>query len=434
MAVDNSTGFSVGTSKPTRFFGSFFNIEMLFTSLVYIYNIDNFLIFNTMVYHITRFAVIASCLFFCLSLGAQQIGSTTVTFIDSSRNNRPISTDIYYPATTAGVNAQIAPGVFPVLVLGHGFVMTTAAYQNYRDALVPEGYILALPNTEGSFGPSHADFGLDLRFIVSRLQSHGTGTAIQPVHVATTSAIMGHSMGGGSAFLASQNNVGITTLVTFAAANTNPSSVAAATQISVPTLQFSGVNDCVTPPVQHQDQMYDSTAAAYKTQIYVTGGGHCFFANSNFNCTLGEATCSPNPTITRDQQQDVTHDFVKLWLAYYLKDDCSRGLAFQDSLTQSARITYRQNQGISCINQSDEQLPTADEILVYPNPFFTDFTIDIPNHKLHTIDVYDALKRRVAACSAIELNGSSTIDCSMLLSGTYFVKINNRYWKRIVKQ
>lgn len=221
--------------------------------------------------------------------------------------------------------------------------MAWSAYQNFWDALALEGYILAFPTTESGIAPNHSEFGKDLKFLISKIQNSGAGSAVAATSVGNTSAILGHSMGGGSAFLAAENNLAITTMVTFAAANTNPSSITASQQVTVPTLIFSGVNDCVAPPSQHQDIMYDATAAAYKTQINIAGGGHCYFANSNFNCTFGESTCSPSPTIVRDEQQLITNDFLKLWLGFFLKNDCQKAQAFQDSLLLSSRITYRQN-------------------------------------------------------------------------------------------
>ncbi|MCC6281018.1 MAG: dienelactone hydrolase family protein, partial [Saprospiraceae bacterium] len=232
--------------------------------------------------------LILASLLLCLDLSAQQVGHTTITFVDSSRNNRQIVTEMYYPATSAGNNTPMMTGVFPLITFGHGFVMSVGAYQNFWDLLVPEGYILAFPTSESGFSPNHDNFGKDLAFLITTIQSSGAGILIPSTSVGTTSAIMGHSMGGGSAFLAAKDNSAITTLVSFAAANTNPSSIQAATFISVPTLLFSGVNDCVTPPSQQQDIMYDSTAATYKTQLNIIGGGHCYFANSNFACTFGE--------------------------------------------------------------------------------------------------------------------------------------------------
>jgi len=137
---------------------------------------------------------------------------------------------------------------------------------------------------------------------------------------------------------------------------------------AVPTLLFSGVNDCVTPPSQQQDIMYDSTAATYKTQLNIIGGGHCFFANSNLACTFGESTCSPSPTITRAAQQSATNDFLKLWLAYFLKNDCPKAQEFQDSLSVSSRINYRQSQPIACVSGITDTHVTPPPFKIFPNP------------------------------------------------------------------
>jgi hypothetical protein len=51
------------------------------------------------------------------------IGHKQQAFIDASRSNRTIDTEIYYPANTAGDNVPMANGTFPTLVFGHGFVM-----------------------------------------------------------------------------------------------------------------------------------------------------------------------------------------------------------------------------------------------------------------------------------------------------------------------
>lgn len=320
--------------------------------------------------------LILASLLLCLDLPAQQVGHTTITFVDSSRNNRQIVTEMYYPATSAGNNTPMMTGVFPLITFGHGFVMSVGAYQNFWDLLVPEGYILAFPTSESGFSPNHDNFGKDLAFLITTIQSSGAGILIPSTSVGTTSAIMGHSMGGGSAFLAAKDNSAITTLVSFAAANTNPSSIHASTYISVPTLLFSGVNDCVTPPSQQQDIMYDSTAATYKTQLNIIGGGHCYFANSNFACTFGESTCSPSPTLTRAEQQSVTNDFLKLWLAYFLKNDCPKAQEFQDSLSVSSRISYRQSQPIACVSGITDTHLTPPPFKIFPNPVKSLVTVE----------------------------------------------------------
>ncbi|MBP7409785.1 MAG: hypothetical protein KA941_13590, partial [Flavobacteriales bacterium] len=86
------------------------------------------------------------------------IGSRNITFYDALRD-RDVPTNLYYPAVTAGNNAEVVGGAFPVLVIGHGFVMSTDAYANLWNHFVPKGYIVALPTTEGGFAPNHGTFG-----------------------------------------------------------------------------------------------------------------------------------------------------------------------------------------------------------------------------------------------------------------------------------
>lgn len=380
-----------------------------------------------------KITLILALLILSTKLSAQQVGHTTVTFVDSSRSNRQIATEIYYPATSAGNNTPIAAGVFPLITFGHGFVMVWSAYQNFWDLLVPEGYILAFPTTEGGFSPSHTDFGKDLKFLITKIQSGGAGTSVPSTSVGITSAIMGHSMGGGSSFLAAENNTGITTMISLAAANTNPSSITASQQVSVPTLLFSGVNDCVAPPSQHQDIMYDSTAAIYKTQVNITGGGHCYFANSNFNCTFGEGTCSPSPTITRTEQQSVTNDFLKLWLAYFLKNDCQKAQEFQDSLSGSSRITYHQSRSIACITGINNTHFSQDAFSVFPNPFSTILTLKMDHENIRKVNLYNVMMQNAGEYVFAGADSKVSVDFSALKNGIYFIRINNRYWKKILK-
>lgn len=363
---------------------------------------------------------------------AQQVGHATITYIDSLRNNRQISTELYYPSNVAGNNTPIAPGAFPLISFGHGFVMTWSAYQNFWDMLVLEGYIVAFPTTESGISPNHTEFGKDLNFLISKIRANGAGTVFSASSVGTTSAIMGHSMGGGSSFLAAESNSTITTIVTFAAANTNPSSITASQQVSVPTLLFSGVNDCVAPPAQHQDIMYDSTASAYKTQINILGGGHCYFANSNFSCTFGESTCNPSSTIVREEQQEVTNDFLKLWLGYFLKNDCQYAQAFQDSLLTNTRINYRQNQSIACVT-SIKLFNNENKSTVFPNPFSSQLTLELEKEPIKEIRIYNVMMQEVTVYSFESLNTKEKVDFPAQECGVYFMNINNNHWHKIVK-
>ncbi|MFN8295176.1 MAG: hypothetical protein U0T69_03225 [Chitinophagales bacterium] len=58
------------------------------------------------------------------------VGYKVVTITDASRF-RNIITNVYYPATVAGTDAPIVDNgtKFPVIAFGHGFVMSSLAYQ-----------------------------------------------------------------------------------------------------------------------------------------------------------------------------------------------------------------------------------------------------------------------------------------------------------------
>ncbi len=297
--------------------------------------------------------------------GQYQIGHTTINFQDPDRGNRTIETEIYYPANTAGTDETPVAGQFPVLVFGHGFVMAWSAYQNIWEELVPQGYIMAFPRTEGSMlSTNHQEFGWDLQFLVGAMQSEGNNSSsIIYGAVAPETALMGHSMGGGAAFLAADSlsvngNQYLKTLVGLAPAESTTngvSSIHSAGSIATPTLIFSGSQDGVTPPVDHHIPMYDSLLAACKTFINIVGGGHCYFANSNFNCDFGETTSSTGISISRAEQHDVTFDFLNLWLDYTLKGNCSAITVFNDSLSVSSRVTYNQNCTINTIDNGVTQ-------------------------------------------------------------------------------
>ncbi len=288
-----------------------------------------------------------------ITVAQHQVGHYQFTFQDPERSNRDIQTEIYYPATTAGESTPVASGQYPVIIFGHGFVMAWDAYENLWEEFVPRGYIMVFPRTEGSaFATDHQQFGWDLEFLVTQMQQEGLNTS-SPINgaVAPNTALMGHSMGGGATFLAADSlcnngNTNFKTLIGLAPAESSSngvSSIASALEITVPSLILSGSQDGVTPPADHHIPMYDNLASDCKIFVSITGGAHCYFANSNFACDFGEGTSSTGISIDRLEQHDITFSFVNNWLDYTLKSDCSSFQLFQDSLSNSIRVVTNQS-------------------------------------------------------------------------------------------
>lgn len=303
----------------------------------------------------TRFCAISLFLglLFCTEKGYAQyfIGTQTTTFVDASRSNRNISTDIYYPVTTSGSTA-FAAGQFPVVVFGHGFTISTADYNYIWQTLVPLGYIVALPKTESGLFPNHTNFGADLAFVGNQIVANNSlPSSIFYTHVVNKIAIMGHSMGGGCTFLAAQNNPNITTIITLAAAVTNPSSTTAAANVTCPALNIAGAEDCVAPTAQHQIPMYAATASSCKTYYEIIGGTHCWFVSSGGGtCLFGEGTSCAGygPFITQSEQNAQTQEVIVPWLNYWLKNDCDDWLnGFVAHINNGGNFTY-QSTDISC--------------------------------------------------------------------------------------
>ena len=346
-----------------------------------------------------------------------QIGHTTIYFTDPDRGDREIQTEIYYPATTAGDDVAVATGSFPVIIFGHGFVMAWDSYANFWEEFVPKGYFMAFPRTEGGIPPDHGEFGMDLAFLTDAMQAENTSSgSLFFGKVTNKTAVMGHSMGGGSSFLAAEANPNITTLVNFAAAETDPSSTTAAANVTIPAVVFAGAEDGVAPPAENQIPMYNALASNCKTYIGILEGGHCYFANYNFNCSLGEMVPPPLP---RDEMHEIIFNFLNPWLNYQLKGDYPSYLAFNDSLQNSDRITYEQDCDLTTAELTEKQ-----HLDFYPNPVKDILYIDFSDQKnKEAIEITDATGRVIMNILVTEK--SSQIDVSNLKPGLYFLKFKS---------
>lgn len=346
------------------------------------------------------------------------IGSRQITFNDPARS-RNIATRVYHPATSAGSNQPFMSGSFPLIILGHGFSMSYDAYLNFADSLVPLGYIVVMPTTEvGPIPfPSHEAFGLDLRFLNTEIKTqNNSSTSVFYQHVSSESAIMGHSMGGGCSFLACENNSGVTTLVVFAPAETDVSAITAATGITIPALVFSGENDGVAPPADNHIPMYNNLASSCKTFVNILGGGHCYYALSNWACDFGESTSSPQPTITRAQQQQVVFNLLIPYLNFALRNDIAEGNLFLYRLQNNTTITYQRD----CLTAISSE--RTEENYLFPNPAEDVVYISDKFSPPFTISIYNSCGKMLRQTEET----SQSVDVSALKPGIYYFNISDK--------
>ncbi|MFM7710642.1 MAG: alpha/beta hydrolase family protein [Ferruginibacter sp.] len=278
-----------------------------------------------------------------MSQSVYQRGYRSITFNDPSRSGRAIATDIYYPANTAGTNVPVASGTtrFPVVVFGHGFSLPASAYTKLADTLTRNGYIAAFPTTETGLAPSHDNFGKDISYLCTAIiQLDGDPTSFLYQRVTSKAAVGGHSMGGGCSFLAAASgNANIQALFNMAAAETSPSATTAASSVNIPTLIFSGSNDCIVPPATQQ-AMYNNIPGSCKSQITITGATHCQIADNNFTCVFGQISsgCNSSP-ISVNTVYSKTADLLIPFLDYTLNGNCLRGVDYVNKLSTATGAT-----------------------------------------------------------------------------------------------
>jgi len=359
---------------------------------------------------------ILSMLFVVCSGVAQDydVSSSSKTFRDASRRNRRVNTRIYYPKITRENKTNRTQGSFPVVVLGHGFVMGSDAYENFYDTLVPKGYIVVFVNTEGSFFANHDAYSKDLAFIVGAIQAenNNSGSVLSGI-VADKTALIGHSMGGGAATVAA-SLVEVETLVTFAPALLRFDTLTPASNVSEDAIIFSGTEDGVTPPEEHHIPIYNNLGSDCKYLINITGGAHCYYANSNFFCDFGENSSSGNIQITRAQQQAITFQFLNSWLDYKLKGDSGAQQSFLLDLATSSDVTSEN----TCDNPQVIYEPEMVELQTFPNPTNKLLNIKILNNKkLSKVEFFNQTGRLVHSSSTNQVN------VSHLHPGHYLAKI-----------
>ena len=354
------------------------------------------------------------------------VGHSTSSFFDAARANREIPCEIYYPAVSAGDNVSMVDGVFPFIVFGHGFVMNYTAYESLTNALVSSGYVLIFVETEGGFAPSHNAYGLDLAYVADHFfeQNTITGSTFEN-HLLDRCAIMGHSMGGGSSWLAATSSLSVDCIAGLAPAETNPSAIEAASEVLVPSIVFSGSNDAVTPPSSNHIPIHESTASSCRIFVDILEGSHCGYADSGSLCDFGEFGFSG---LNRETQQSITSDLLLAFYDIHLKEIASGNAVLQNY--DSTQLNTQTQ--IECLVSVYEQ--EISTMSVYPNPCINSLFLNYSADGNMPYQLTDSMGRWVSSGNLSFTNQFAELQTHNLTPGLYSIIINDEVITRFVKQ
>jgi len=250
-------------------------------------------------YRFPRFAIAAACMLCVVSQTFAQDLALPGPFAPGWRTvtvTRPggssFSARLHYPAASAGQNAPLisvsaaaALGLdrFPAVSFGHGFLQAVTQYQSTCEHLATWGMLVIAPESEGGLTPNHGNFALDLRHALTYLEQRDadSGADLHQRVATDRFALSGHSMGAGASMLAAAQDARVRVVANLAAAETNPSAVAASAAIRCPVFLITGSQDTITPPASHGNLMYAALVAP-RQQPVIVGGFHCGFTDANF--------------------------------------------------------------------------------------------------------------------------------------------------------
>lgn len=296
--------------------------------------------------------------------GSELVGTQDLNFSDQTLADPSVDVRVYYPATSAGPNATVASGTYPVLAFGHGFNLNYLDYEQICTHLASWGYIVITPDVQNGFNVDHEEYARELAACIQWLQSEGqNNTSAFFGVIDTVSGVLGHSMGGGASALVPSVFPGINAVSGLAAAETNPSAIAALGNYSGPYQIISGESDNTAPENTNQIPMYNA-ATGDKQWVSITGGAHCKFTD---NATICDLVSSPG-SISRDDQIYLANKYTTAFFNYYLKQD-QQALPFLcgDSVMadqNNSWITYQTNINCTTVGLTE----AAVKLQVYPNP------------------------------------------------------------------
>jgi hypothetical protein len=237
-------------------------------------------------------------------------------------------------------------------------------------------------------------------------------------------AIMGHSMAGGATWLAATTSASVDCIAGLAPAETNPSAIAAASNVNVPALVLSGSSDAVTPPADHHIPIFEGTASECKIFVDILNGSHCGYAESGSLCDFGEFGFNG---LSRAEQQVITYDLLLAFFDFHLKD-LSTGNTMLQNYDGTQLNVEMLIECLSSVAQSNSQ-----GMLVFPNPCTESLFLESEASGSMTYSVMDFTGKVVVSGIVMFSGGRAEVSTVQLPAGVFTILVNDKVAARFLK-
>ena len=236
------------------------------------------------------------------------VGHGSATLIDSSRDDRVLGLDCWYPAygvdspmptvyellpgigvtAAAGEGDGAISGAHPLLVWSHGRTGTRTAYVMLCEGLAARGYVVVAPDHPGDTladwmtgtavddATNERQRVADVRFVLDVLLGGGAWLDAPPALDAARVTVAGHSYGAYTALALAGSAQPEPRIRAVAGLQSLTRTLSAAElgRITVPTLLVVGTADDVTPPTTDADAAFRALGAADGRRVDIERAGH----------------------------------------------------------------------------------------------------------------------------------------------------------------
>lgn len=273
--------------------------------------------------------------------GKFAVGVTTLDAVDTTRGNRSLPTELWYPAKHAGRDAAPLPKGYPLILIAHGLCGSRLYYDYLATHLTSYGFVVASPDFPGVTRAAcdagqlnvHPDaLAVDLSFVCRDLHDTTGPLAAWARHIrGIPTGLIGNSLGGLAAVEAVKIDQAFTAIVGLAPAVDGTFAPPLAHLLPRRAWMLVGATGDTLVSFTEATTPFFEGLPAPAFLVRFTGGSHTGFSDEN-------PETEPDP---RQAQHDMTKRYATPFLLKYLGQKKQFGRRLRASDDGAVALTAR---------------------------------------------------------------------------------------------